>query len=189
MVEGDLRSRSKGICELCGGADGLTAFLVEPGNSTNPDQHVHACSICVEQITKNTMDSNHWRCLTDCMWSEVPAVQVLSWRMLHRLKAEDWPQYLIDMMYLNDETLTWAEASGDHREVEAAALHVDSNGTVLENGDTIVLIKDLEVKGAGFTAKRGTSVRNIRLVKDNTEQIEGKINGQGIVILTQYVKK
>jgi protein PhnA len=90
---------------------------------------------------------------------------------------------------LNDETLAWAEASGDHREVEAAALHMDSNGTVLENGDTIVLIKDLEVKGAGFTAKRGTSVRNIRLVKDNTEQIEGKINGQGIVILTQYVKK
>ena len=45
------------------------------------------------------------------------------------------------------------------------------------------------MKGAGFTAKRGTSVRNIRLVKDNTEQIEGKINGQGIVILTQYVKK
>jgi len=93
------------------------------------------------------------------------------------------------MMYMDDQTLTWAQASGDHREVEAAVHHVDSNGTILENGDTIVLIKDLEVKGAGFTAKRGTSVRNIRLVQDNPEQIEGKINGQGIVILTQYVKK
>jgi protein PhnA len=59
----------------------------------------------------------------------------------------------------------------------------------LESGDTIVLIKDLDVKGANFTAKRGTAVRNIKLVKDNVEQIEGKINGQGIVILTQYVKK
>jgi protein PhnA len=67
--------------------------------------------------------------------------------------------------------------------------HIDSNGSILENGDTVTLIKDLEVKGANFTAKRGTSVRNIRLVHDNPEQIEGKINGQGIVILTQYVKK
>lgn len=189
MVEEQLRSRSNGMCELCGSTDGLTAFLVEPGNSTNPDQHVHACSTCVEQMTQNTMDSNHWRCLTESMWSEVPAVQVLSWRMLHRIKAEGWSQDLIEMMYMDDETLTWAQASGDHREVEAAVHHVDSNGTVLENGDTIVLIKDLEVKGAGFTAKRGTSVRNIRLVQDNPEQIEGKINGQGIVILTQYVKK
>jgi len=189
MVEEQLRSRSNGMCELCGGTDGLTAFLVEPGNSTNPDQHVHACSTCVEQMTQNTMDSNHWRCLTESMWSEVPAVQVLSWRMLHRIKSEGWSQDLIDMMYMDDQTLTWAQASGDHREVEAAVHHVDSNGTILENGDTIVLIKDLEVKGAGFTAKRGTSVRNIRLVQDNPEQIEGKINGQGIVILTQYVKK
>jgi protein PhnA len=189
MVEEQLRSRSIGVCELCGSTDGLTAFLVEPGNSTNPDQHVHACSNCVEQITTNTMDSNHWRCLTESMWSEVPAVQVLSWRMLHRIKAEGWSQDLIDMIYMDDETLTWAQASGDHREVETAVHHLDSNGTVLENGDTIVLIKDLEVKGAGFTAKRGTSVRNIRLVQDNPEQIEGKINGQGIVILTQYVKK
>jgi len=53
----------------------------------------------------------------------------------------------------------------------------------------VVLIKDLKVKGAGFTAKRGTAVRNISLVHDNAEHIEGKINGQKIVILTQYVKK
>jgi protein PhnA len=189
MVEDQLHSRSNGKCELCGSTEGLAAFLVEPGNSTNPDQHVHACKSCVEQITNNTMDSNHWRCLNESMWSEVPAVQVLSWRMLHRLKSEGWPEDLLDMMYLDDESLVWAQALGDHREREATVQHVDSNGTVLVNGDTIVLIKDLEVKGAGFTAKRGTSVRNIRLVQDNPEQIEGKINGQGIVILTQYVKK
>jgi protein PhnA len=85
--------------------------------------------------------------------------------------------------------LGWAKATGENREKEEALVHLDSNGTLLENGDSVVLIKDLDVKGAVFAAKRGTAVRNIRLVNDNPEYIEGKINGQGIVILTQYVKK
>ena len=55
--------------------------------------------------------------------------------------------------------------------------------------DTVTLIKDLNVKGANFTAKRGTAVRGISLVADNAEQIEGRVNGQKIVILTQFVKK
>ena len=67
--------------------------------------------------------------------------------------------------------------------------HVDSNGAVLQAGDAVTLIKDLTVKGAGFTAKRGTAVRNISLVPDNSEHIEGRINGQQIVILTQFVKR
>ena len=52
-----------------------------------------------------------------------------------------------------------------------------------------MLIKDLPVKGAGFTAKRGTAVRNISLVPDNETHIEGRVEGQRIVILTQFVKK
>ena len=68
-------------------------------------------------------------------------------------------------------------------------MHKDSNGTVLANGDTVTLIKDLPVKGAGFTAKRGTAVRNISLVPDNAGHIEGRVEGQRIVILTQFVKK
>ena len=51
------------------------------------------------------------------------------------------------------------------------------------------LIKDLNVKGAGFTAKRGTAVRNISLVPNNCEHIEGRVNGQQIVIHTKFVKK
>ena len=51
------------------------------------------------------------------------------------------------------------------------------------------LIKDLDVKGSTLNAKIGTAVRNIRLVHDNHEQIEGKIEGQSIVILTKFVKK
>ena len=87
---------------------------------------------------------------------------------------------------LTDEELTWAKAGMDSGD---GVVHLDSNGTRLATGDTVVLIKDLEVKGANFTAKRGTAVRNIRLVHDNPEQLEGKVNGQSIVILTQYVKK
>jgi protein PhnA len=67
--------------------------------------------------------------------------------------------------------------------------HKDSNGTILQAGDTVVLIKDLDVKGGGFTAKRGTAVRSITLVEGNAEQIEGRVNGQQIVILTKFVKK
>ena len=45
------------------------------------------------------------------------------------------------------------------------------------------------MKGANFTAKRGTAVRRISLVADNAKQIEGKVDGQHIVILTEFVKK
>ena len=56
-------------------------------------------------------------------------------------------------------------------------------------GDTVVLIKDLVVKGANFTAKRGTAVRGISLVVDNATHIEGSVEGQRIVILTEFVKR
>ena len=68
-------------------------------------------------------------------------------------------------------------------------MHKDSNGHVLQNGDSVVLIKSLDVKGSTINAKLGTVVRNIRLVDNNTEQIEGRIEGQVIVILTKYVRK
>jgi len=67
--------------------------------------------------------------------------------------------------------------------------HVDSNGNALQNGDTVVLIKSLNVKGANFMAKRGTTVRRISLVADNPEHIEGRVDGQHIVILTKFIKK
>ena len=120
------------------------------------------------------------------MWSQVPGVQVMAWRMLNRLKSEAWTQDLLDMLYLDDEILAWAKATG---EGEEKIIHKDSNGNVLQNGDTVTLIKNLDVKGANFTAKRGTAVRRISLVEDNPEHIEGKVEGQQIVILTKFVKK
>ena len=64
-----------------------------------------------------------------------------------------------------------------------------SNGVKLATGDSVTLIKSLDVKGSQINAKIGTVVKNIKLVADNTAQIEGKIEGQQIVILTKFVRK
>lgn len=88
---------------------------------------------------------------------------------------------------IDDETLQWAEfVTGSSDDDSAPTL--DSNGTVLQVGDSVTLIKDLDVKGAGFTAKRGTTVRNISLT-GNPDQIEGRVNGVRIVLLTKFLKK
>ncbi|OHX66098.1 PhnA domain-containing protein [Flammeovirga pacifica] len=189
-LEKDLHKRSNGACELCASTENVSPFLVEPKSSTDAGDHAHLCQNCQEQIQdKDKMDANHWRCLNDSMWNENPAVQVLAWRMLHRLKSEGWPQDLLDMLYLDEETLKWAEATGEAEDDENKVIHRDANGAILENGDSVVLVKDLVVKGANFTAKRGTPVRNISLVHDNPEHIEGRVNSQHIVILTKFVKK
>lgn len=190
-VEKELLTRSETKCELCGATQDLQVYEVPPIDDPTADQCALVCHTCFEQIEDaDKTDANHWRCLNDSMWSQVPAVQVIAWRMLNRLRGEGWPADLLDMLYLPDETLEWAKATGEGNEaVEDAIVHKDSNGATLQAGDTVVLIKDLNVKGANFTAKRGTAVRNISLVYDNAEHIEGRVNGQHIVILTKFVKK
>jgi len=189
-TENELYARSESKCELCGASNELGVYEVPPSSNGSADKSLLICDTCRGQIENpDTVDVNHWRCLNDSMWSQVPAVQVIVWRMLTRLKAEGWPQDLLDMMYLEDETRIWAEASGDEESDEEQIVHRDSNGAALEAGDTVTLIKDLDVKGSTITAKRGTAVRNIRLVQDNAEQIEGRVDGQQIVILTKFVKK
>ena len=66
---------------------------------------------------------------------------------------------------------------------------MDSYGNVLESGDNVVLTQSLKVKGTNFTVSKGTVIKKIRLVANNMDQIEGKINDQVIVILTQFVKR
>jgi protein PhnA len=189
-IEKALHNRSESKCELCSATDNLVVYEIPPVSTPAEDNCILVCDTCHNQIENpDQVDVNHWRCLNDSMWSQVPAVQVMAWRMLTRLRSEGWPQDLLDMLYLDDETLAWAKASGEGDDNEDAIKHLDSNGAVLEAGDTVTLIKDLNVKGANFTAKRGTAVRGISLVPDNAEQIEGKVNGQQIVILTRFVKK
>ncbi|MFA7347242.1 MAG: PhnA domain-containing protein [Desulfurivibrionaceae bacterium] len=190
-TEKALHARGESKCELCGATENLGVYEVPPSSNGSVDQCVLACATCREQIgNPEKIDVHHWRCgLNESMWSQVPPVQVMAWRMLKRLSAEGWAQDLLDMLYLDEETLAWARATGEGESPEAAVRHLDSNGAVLATGDTVTLIKDLDVKGANFTAKRGTVVRGISLVADNPEQIEARVNGQRIVILTQFVKK
>ena len=189
-TEQALQERSGSKCELCASEQNLRVYEIPPNSDASADQCILLCDTCLGQIENpETIDANHWRCLNDSMWTPVPAVQVMAWRMLNRLRAEGWPQDLLDMLYLDDELLAWAKADGDDSSDEDSIKHLDSNGTELHSGDTVTLIKDLNVKGANFTAKRGTAVRNISVVADNAEHIEGKVNGQQIVILTKFVKK
>jgi protein PhnA len=189
-IERELNKRSGSKCELCGAEENLKVYEVLPTKKGGLDESILACSTCIDQIENpDNVDLNHWRCLNDSMWNENVAVQVVAWRMLNRLRAAGWPQELLDMMYLDEDTLAWAQATGEGEEDENKIVHRDSNGVILEHGDSVVLIKDLKVKGSSMVAKQGTAVRNIRLDHENAEYIEGKVDGQQIVIITQYVKK
>ena len=185
-----LQERSNNTCELCASTEGLKQYTIPPSLNENVDNDVLVCSNCFNQIVGNTdMDANHWRCLNDSMWSEHISVQIMAWRMLHRLRGAGWPKDLLDMMYLDDEALALARATGEHEDAANKIIHRDVNGVILENGDSVVLIKDLKVKGSSVVAKQGTAVRNIRVDRENTEFIEGKVGAQQIVIITKYVKK
>ena len=180
-----LQTRCESKCELCVSTDDLSAYNVPPKVSEKVEDQIALCQTCLDQITHpEKLDKNHMRCVNESMWSQVPAVQVVSYRLLKQMSSESWAQDALTMMYMDEATQEWAEAASG-----GALIHKDSNGNVLHNGDTVTLIQDLNVKGGGFTAKRGLAVRKIRLVPDNEEHIEGKVEHQHIVILTKYVKK
>ncbi len=161
-------------------------YLVEPKTEATPENCILISKNLKDQIENpETMNPNDWRGLSDSMWNENLPVQVVSWRMLARLKNHD----LLEMMYLDEEALEWAKATGEDQDDEGKIVHKDSNGNILKDGDSVVLIKDLDVKGATFTAKRGAAVHNIKLVWDDANLIEGRVENQNIYILTQYVKK
>lgn len=189
-LEDTLLARSAGQCELCRSAKPLSLYEVPHAEHHDEDSCVMICDTCKMQIEKKAeLDSAHWNCLQESMWSGVPGIQVLAWRMLNRLRNETWASESLDMLFLDEPTLAWAKATGDHESDASVDLHRDCNGQVLQNGDTVVLTKSLDVKGSTLNAKMGTVVKNIRLVEDNTGQIEGRIEGQTIVILTKYLRK
>lgn len=184
----DLARRSKSQCELCDASTSLSAYEVppEPENPTL-ETTLFLCDVCKQQIEKpDAIDPNHWYSLQEKVWSEHAVVQVMAWRMLQHLKTEAWAQDLLDQLYLEDEVLHWAQqgstASGSGTKT------FDSNGTELFDGDDVHLVKDLDVKGTSFTAKRGTTVKNIRLTEDPA-YIEGRINKTVIMLKTEFMKK
>ncbi len=180
--------RSGNSCELCKSQLELKIVHLEPETKVF-DSGIVLCEKCNNTaFTEEILDVQHWRCLNESIWSEYDAVKVFSWRILNKID-QDWSRELLEMIYFDDELQKWADADPQTSNHIEQVIHLDSNGAVLQNGDTVTLIKELDVKGANFSAKRGTAVRNIRLVHDNPEQIEGKIEGQSIVILTKFVKK
>ena len=191
-LERELAKRANNNCEFCASEETLKAYVIpnSPPYKEEIDTCVLLCEICESQIDNEVdRDANHWRLLNDSIWSPVSGVKILSWRMLHRLKAEGWPQDLLDMMCLDEEEQEWATAAGDAQDKSKQLVHRDSNGNILQAGDSVVLIKDLKVKGSSMIAKQGTAVRRISLDHENETYIEGKVDGQQIVIITAYVKK
>lgn len=190
MLIDELIDRSGNTCELCGSSENLSVYEVPPTSNANYDNSILCCSVCKGQIEKtDQINPDHWKVLSDTMWSPYLPVQIVAWRMLSRLRNEAWASDNLDILYLDDDALAWAKKTGDHESEATVEFHQDSNGTRLFEGDTVVLVKTLDVKGSSLSAKLGTVVKNIRLVPDNTEQIEGKIEGQTIVILTKYLRK
>jgi protein PhnA len=174
-VDKTLLQRSNDQCELCKNADDLVEFVVLP-----KDDKIVVCGVCNTQL-QGELDSQHWHCLNDSMWSEIDAIKVVVFRVLTKLNNQD----LLDMLYLEDDLLSWAKEGLPDEDEE---LRKDSNGNTLVAGDTITLIKDLDVKGAKFTAKRGTVVKNIR-IGNVSNHIEGKINGTTIYLKCDFIKK
>tara|TARA_B110000967_G_scaffold57654_1_gene59105 strand:+ start:183 stop:761 length:579 start_codon:yes stop_codon:yes gene_type:complete len=189
-IEKALQERSQQACELCKATENLNVYTLQPSKKIDLRDSIYACQTCTSQIENSDLiNPNHWRCLNDSMWSEFFPVQIIAWRMLNRVTSAGWSQDLIDMMYLDDETLELAKALGDGVEEGTKLIHRDVNGVILETGDSVVLIKDLKVKGTSMVAKQGTAVRRISLDHENETYIEGKVDGKHIVIITQYVKK
>ena len=100
--------------------------------------------------------------------------------------------------YMQDEEYVFDEESGEwmpasqlaEQRVASAAVEVrDAVGNVLADGDQVTLIKDLDVKGAGQTLKRGTLIKSIRLTGD-AQEIDCKYEGiKGLVLRAEFVRK
>lgn len=183
-----LAQRAQHQCELCGATHDLTAYAVAPYLDGTADQHILVCGTCHPLLDDDAAaNPTHWYCLQQSAWTQEPAVQVVIWRLLGQLGGEPWAADLRDQIYLADEVLAWAQAStptaDDGREPT-----VDSNGVALTDGDSVTIIKDLDVKGTSFVAKRGTLVKGIRLTS-NPAHVEGKVNGVQIVLKTIFLKR
>lgn len=181
-ISNPLKERSQSQCELCAVLPASIEYTVSPKPDTI-DNQVAICQACMEDID-SLGNVDHWRCLEGSIWNPTPSVQALSYRLLHRLQEHDWAANALASVDLDEDVQSWAMSA-----LAEPEYHQDAYGNKLESGDNVVLTQSLNVKGTNFSAAKGTVVKNIKLVHDNIAQIEGKINNQTIVILSQYVKK
>lgn len=174
-------------CNLCNAANAQEGYTIEPTNP-NFNCEIEICSKCKEAIASPAAHSEYLRFLTESIWSENSAIKVLSYKLLNDLREKSWAQDTLDIAYLEESEQEWADALLESNANEEEVVTRDSNGTQLATGDSVTIIKDLQVKGAGFTAKRGSVVKNIHLTSTPGE-IEGRVNGVKIVLLSKFLKK
>jgi protein PhnA len=142
----------------------------------------------ITRFTKGEAEDWEWSTF-EAVASETPAVETLRQEALavaakHPPRnANEWcaPEGMVALRTIANRVLGVAEDDG----VEVK----DSNGTRLSNGDSVTLIKDLPVKGANVTLKRGTMVRNIRLTLNPAEIECNADKVKGLVLRTEFVRK
>ena len=103
------------------------------------------------------------------------------------------PQCGSEYTYEDGTNLVCPECAHEWNPQETAAAETDAevrdaNGAVLQNGDTVVLVKDLKVKGSSMVIKQGTKVKNIRL-QEGDHNIGCKIDGSAMNLKSEFVKK
>ena len=185
-IDAALLKRGDSKCELCKTDEDLSAYDVPPITQRSLDKSVLVCTTCLHQIENpEDMEPNHWRCLNDSMWSEIAAVQAMSWRLLNRLTSLGlgWPEELLEMLYIEDDVKKWAMADMPVRDEPT----LDINGVPFTVGCSAVMTKDRYITGADFMAKRGMVVKNIGLT-DKSTSIDGNLNGFRVVLGTGYLK-
>ncbi len=105
------------------------------------------------------------------------------------------PQCTLDNTYVDgshhvcaDCGFEWPLAGGES--APETQVVRDSNGNALADGDTVVVIKDLKVKGSAIPLKQGTVIKHIRLVPDDADHIEGNSDKiKGLVLKTCFLRK
>lgn len=105
------------------------------------------------------------------------------------------PQCALENTYPDGDNFVCAACGHEWPQAAPAAAEAtlvvrDSNGNRLANGDTVVVVKDLKVKGSSIPLKQGTVIRNIRLVEDDAEHVEGHSDKiKGLVLKTCFLRK
>lgn len=111
----DLARRAKSKCELTGAAGvPLRPYEVPPV----PPMPELARTLLLSEACHTVLErpqqlaGRAWQCLAETIWSEMPAIQVVSWRMLNHLaKREDWAREVIEEVFLDPEVETWAKST------------------------------------------------------------------------------
>ena len=111
----DLARRAKSKCELTGEAGvSLRAYEIPPvASEPDIERTLLLSEACHEVLARpEKLAGRGWQCLVEMVWSEMPAIQVVAWRMLQQLaKREDWAREALEDVFLDPEVEEWAKSA------------------------------------------------------------------------------